>query len=41
MTRYTRRSVIRLAGASAAAGTLRPARGYAADKAVTIGMTCR
>jgi len=38
MTRYTRRSVIRLAGASAAAGTLRPARGYAADKAVTIGI---
>jgi len=38
MTRYTRRSVIRLAGAFAAAGTLRPARGYAADKAVTIGI---
>ena len=38
MTWFTRRSMIRLAGASAAAGMLRPYRGIAADKAVTIGI---
>ncbi|HET7882754.1 MAG TPA: branched-chain amino acid ABC transporter substrate-binding protein [Acetobacteraceae bacterium] len=34
----TRRSLIRLAGATAAGGALRPVRGYAADKAVTLGI---
>src|SRR5262249_21327505 len=38
MTWTTRRSIFRLAGATAAAGVLRPVRGYSADKAVTIGI---
>jgi branched-chain amino acid transport system substrate-binding protein len=38
MTWFTRRSVIRLTGAAAAAGIIRPHRGFAADKAVTIGI---
>ena len=38
MTWYTRRSMIRLTGASAAAGLLRPRVGFAAGKAVTIGI---
>jgi branched-chain amino acid transport system substrate-binding protein len=38
MTWVTRRSMIRLAGVSAAAGVLRPYRGFAADKAVTLGI---
>ncbi len=38
MTRFTRRSMIRIAGAAAAVGVLRPYRGIAADKAVTIGI---
>ena len=38
MSLFTRRGMIRLAGATAVAGTLRPHRGFAADKAVTIGI---
>jgi branched-chain amino acid transport system substrate-binding protein len=38
MTWTTRRSIICLAGATAVSGALRPVRGYAADKAVTIGI---
>jgi branched-chain amino acid transport system substrate-binding protein len=38
MTWFTRRSVIRFTGAAAAAGIIRPHRGFAADKAVTIGI---
>ena len=38
MTWFTRRSMIRLAGVSASLGVLRPYRGFAADKAVTIGI---
>jgi branched-chain amino acid transport system substrate-binding protein len=38
MTWVTRRSVIRLTGAAAATGIIRPHRGFAADKAVTIGI---
>ena len=38
MTWVTRRSVIRLPGAAAATGIIRPHRGFAADKAVTIGI---
>ena len=38
MTWFTRRSMIRLAGTSAAVGVLRPHRGHADDKAVTIGI---
>src|SRR6478672_5682042 len=38
MSLFTRRSLIRIAGASAAVGVLRPSVGVAADKAVTIGI---
>jgi branched-chain amino acid transport system substrate-binding protein len=38
MTWFTRRSVIRFTGAAAATGIIRPHRGFAADKAVTIGI---
>ena len=38
MTWFTRRSMLRLAGATTATGMLRPYRGFAADKSVTIGI---
>ena len=38
MTWFTRRSMFRLAGASAAVGLLRPYRGIADEKSVTIGI---
>jgi branched-chain amino acid transport system substrate-binding protein len=38
MVQLTRRSAIGLVGLSASAGLLRPYRGYAADKSVTIGI---
>jgi branched-chain amino acid transport system substrate-binding protein len=38
MSLFTRRGMIRLAGATAAAGMLRPYHGMAADKAVTLGI---
>jgi ABC-type branched-subunit amino acid transport system substrate-binding protein len=38
MSLFTRRSLIRIAGASAAVGVLRPSVDVAADKAVTIGI---
>ena len=38
MSQFTRRSLIRITGASAAVGVLRSSVGVAADKAVTIGI---
>lgn len=38
MAGFTRRSMFRLAGVSAAAGVLRPVRGFAAEKSVTVGI---
>src|ERR1700729_235856 len=38
MISFNRRTMIRLGGAATAAGVLRPYRGFAADKAVTIGI---
>jgi branched-chain amino acid transport system substrate-binding protein len=38
MSLFTRRSLTRIAGASAAVGVLRPSVGVAADKAVMIGI---
>ena len=36
MTWFTRRSMLRLSGVTAAAGVLHPYRGSAADKSVTV-----